>query len=86
MNEEQNPQDPYVSSLLAMTIDQLVLELKGVQDQIEMVFTMSNSLDGEDITEGGGTTADQDRYQTLLTHQKLVTQEIDKRHMLDMLK
>ena len=86
MEDGQAPQDPYMASLFVMTIDQLVLELKGVHDQIDMVLTMNNSLDGIDITEGGGAPADQERYQTLLLHQKQVTEEINKRHILEMLK
>ena len=86
MDDEQNSQDPYVILLLAMTIDQLVAELQDVHNQLDMVLTMNNSLDGIDITEGGGAPADQERYQTLLRHQKQATEEINKRHILEMLK
>ena len=86
MDNTQNPQDPYIGTLLAMTIDQLVAELQQVHDQLDMVLTMNNSLDGADITEGGGAPADQERYQSLIRHQKQVTEEVNKRHILDMLK
>ena len=77
--------DEYKQTLLTKNIDELTVELQKVRDNIDMLFTVNNSLDNTDLTEGGGEPADQDRYQTLLAQQKAVTEEINKRHMLDLL-
>jgi hypothetical protein len=76
----------YMQSLETKTIDELVAELQKTQDNLEMLFMLNNSLDGLDITEGGGEPADQARYQTLKFQQTALTQEINKRHLLEMLK
>lgn len=80
MNEE------YKVTLLTKTIEELTNELQKIHDNIDMLFTINNSLDDADITEGGGAPADQDRYNTLLWQQKVVTEEINKRHLLEELK
>jgi hypothetical protein len=80
MNEE------YKKSLEPMTIDQLTAELQKVHDNLDMLYMLNNSLDKDDITQGGGEPADQERYQTLKFQQKSITEEINKRHLLDMLK
>lgn len=77
--------DDYKKSLEAKTIDELTAELQKVHDNLDMLYTVNNSLDGDDITQGGGAPADQERYQTLKFQQKAVTEEINKRHLLDML-
>lgn len=80
MNEE------YKAALLNKTIDELVIELQKVHDNLDMLYTLNNSLDDVDITLGGGAPADQERYQLLKFQQKAVTEEINKRHLLEMLK
>jgi hypothetical protein len=79
MNED------YKKSLEAKTIDELTAELQKIHDNLDMLYTINNSLDADDITQGGGAPADQERYQTLKFQQKAVTEEINKRHLLDML-
>lgn len=79
MNED------YKKSLEAKTIDELTAELQKIHDNLDMLYTVNNSLDTDDITQGGGAPADQERYQTLKFQQKAVTEEINKRHLLDML-
>lgn len=76
----------YTNSLTTQTIDQLTEELQKIHDQLDILYTMNNSLDDDDITEGGGGPEVQENYQKLKLHQKLITEEINKRHMLDMLK
>jgi hypothetical protein len=78
--------ESYKTTLLSKTIEELSSELQKIHDNIDMLFTVNNSLDDADITEGGGAPADQDRYQTLLWQQKVVTEEINKRHLLEELK
>lgn len=75
--------EEYKASLLAKTIDELTSELQKIHDNIDILFTVNNSLDDADITEGGGAPADQERYQVLLWQQKAVTEEINKRHLLE---
>lgn len=77
--------DAYITSLATKTIDELTAELEKIQDNIDMLFTVNNSLDDTDITEGGGAPADQERYQALMAQQKAVNQEINKRHILEQL-
>ncbi len=77
--------DDYKKSLEAKTIGELTTELQQVHDNLDMLFTVNNSLDNDDITQGGGAPADQERYQALKFQQKAVTEEINKRHLLDML-
>ncbi len=76
----------YKKLLETKTIDELTAELEKVQENIDMLLTINNNLEGTDITEGGGEPADQERYQTLQEQQKAVTEEINKRHLLEMLK
>jgi hypothetical protein len=78
--------ESYKTTLVSKTIEELSSELQKIHDNIDMLFTVNNSLDDTDITEGGGAPADQDRYQTLLWQQKVVTEEINKRHLLEELK
>ena len=79
-------EDTYKASLTNKTIDELTAELQKILDTLDMVLTMNNSLDDTDITEGGGDPTVQAQYQELVLHQRLVKEEINKRHMLDMLK
>ena len=76
----------YKDSLVSKTIDELTAELQKIQDQLDILYTMNNSLDDDDITEGGGDPQTQVNYQSLVLHQKLITEEINKRHTLEMLK
>ncbi len=78
-------EDQYTASLAQKTIEELTTELQKIQDQLDILFTMNNSLDDTDITEGGGDPQVQAQYQECILHQKLINQEINKRHMLDML-
>ena len=78
-------EDQYTASLAQKTIEELTTELQKIQDQLDILFTMNNSLDDVDITEGGGDPQVQAQYQECILHQKLINQEINKRHMLDML-
>ena len=79
-------EDSYAAALANKTIDELTAELQKILDTLDMLFTMNNSLDDADITEGGGDPAVQAEYKVLTLHQKQVKEEINKRHMLDMLK
>ncbi len=78
--------DEYKKALESKTIDELTTELQKIHDNLDMLYMLNNSLDTEDITQGGGEPADQERYQLLKWQQKTVTEEINKRHLLDMLK
>lgn len=78
--------DEYKKSLEAKTIDELTADLQKIHDNLDMLYMLNNSLDKDDITQGGGEPADQQRYQTLKFQQKAITEEINKRHLLDMLK
>ena len=77
--------DDYKKLLSQKTIDELTHELEQVQMQLDMLMTVNNSLDGADITEGGGEPADQARYQTLNEQQIAITAEINKSHLLEQL-
>lgn len=79
-------EDEYKKSLESKTIEELTTELQKIHDLIDILMTMNNSLDDADITEGGGSPEAQAQYQEAVLHQKLITQEINKRHMLDLLK
>lgn len=68
------------------TIERLQKELQGVQMALELLFTMNNSLEDLDITEGGGTPEDQAQYQKLNQAQRTIVGEINKRHLLDEIK
>ena len=73
----------YRNSLLTKTIDELTKEMQQIANQIDILFTMNNSLDDLDITEGGGEPHVQAQYQEYLLHQKCINEEINKRHMLE---
>ncbi len=74
------------ADLSGYSIERLQKELEGVQMALEMLFTKNNSLDGLDITEGGGSPEDQAEYQRLFSAEKALVTEINKRHMLDVIK
>lgn len=76
----------YKASLETKTIEELTAELQTVQNNIETLLMMDNELDGTEIIEGGGDPADQERYQALKSQQLAITEEINKRHLLEMLK
>lgn len=71
---------------MSNTIDELTAALQKTYDQIDIIFTMNNSLDDADIADGGGSPEAQAEYQTQLRQQKLIGEEIDRRHVMDMLK
>ncbi len=64
------------------TIERLQKELQGIQMSLDMLYTKNNSLEGLDITEGGGSVDDQREYQRLDNAQRSIVAEINKRHML----
>jgi hypothetical protein len=64
------------------SIERLQKELSGVQMALDLLFTKNNDLDGLDITEGGGSPEDQAEYIKLDKAQRLIVEEINKRHML----
>lgn len=64
------------------TIERLQKELSGVQMALEMLYTMNNSLEDLDITEGGGSAEDQAEYQKLYKSEVAIVSEINKRHIL----
>jgi hypothetical protein len=78
--------EDYKNTLLAKTIDELSADMQGIINQIDILFTMNNSLDDVDITEGGGEPHVQAQYQDFLMQQKCIKEEINKRHMLEELK
>lgn len=79
-------EDEYKTSLETKPIAELTAELQKIHDQLELLFTMHNSLDEKDLTQGGGSPEAQTKYQECILHQRLITEEINKRHMLEMLK
>lgn len=76
----------YRNALTTKPIDELTHDLQQIANQIDMLFTMNNSLDDVDITEGGGEPHIQAQYQEFLLQQKCINEEINKRHMLEELK
>lgn len=70
------------ADLTAYTIERLQKELQGIQMSLDMLYTKNNSLEGLDITEGGGSADDQREYQRLDKAQRSIVAEINKRHML----
>lgn len=68
------------------TIERLLKELSGVQMALEMLYTKNNSLEGLDITEGGGSPEDQAEFSKLNRSQKTIVAEINKRHLLEEIK
>lgn len=70
------------ADLTAYTIERLQKELQGIQMSLDMLYTKNNSLEGLDITEGGGSVDDQREYQRLDNAQRSIVAEINKRHML----
>ena len=78
----QNEHDLNIDDLSTHTIDRLQKELMAIQNSLEMLFTMNNSLEDLDITHGGGSPEDQAEYQKLDKAQHAVVAEINKRHML----
>ena len=70
------------ADLTAYTIERLQKELQGIQMSLDMLYTKNNSLEGLDITEGGGSAEDQKEYQRLDKAQRAIVAEINKRHML----
>ncbi len=83
--EDHIDENTYKTELATLPIDQLTTRLQQIQDQLDILFTMNNSLDDTDITEGGGDPVVQAQYQTCMVKQKLLNEEINKRHMLEML-
>ncbi len=76
----------YSQELMTKTMDELTTDLQKIYDRIELLFTLHNSLDDLDLTQGGGTPEAQTEYQQLLVHQRLMVEEIDRRHVMEMLK
>ncbi len=79
-------EEAYKNSLLEKPVADLATELQKVINDIDILFTLHNSLDDKDLTEGGGPPEAQAQYQELVMHQRCINLEINKRHMLDMLK
>lgn len=79
----QNEHDLNLDDLSAHSIERLQKELTAVQNSLEMLFTMNNSLEDLDITHGGGTPEAQAEYQKLDNVQHAIVAEINKRHMLE---
>ena len=63
-------------------IDSLKKELAKIQESLDMLYTMYNSLEDLDISHGGGGEQTQAEYQKLDKAQKAIVTEINKRHML----
>ena len=70
------------ADLTTYTIERLQKELQGIQMALDMLYTKNNSLEGLDITEGGGSAEDQAEFQRLDKAQRSIVTEINKRHML----
>jgi hypothetical protein len=70
------------TDLSSYSTDRLNKELTGIQNALDMLYTMNNSLEGLDISHGGGSESDQAQYQMLDEAQKAIVKEINKRHML----
>jgi hypothetical protein len=68
------------------SMDRLRKELAGIQMSLDMLYTKSNSLEGFDLTMGGGDEHDQAEWTRLDTAQKNIVAEINKRHLLDLIK
>ena len=71
------------ADLTQYSIERLQRELQGIQMALEMLITKNNSLEGLDITEGGGSATDQAEFQRLDGAQRAIVGEINKRHMLN---
>lgn len=79
-------EESYKASLIDKPMEELTAEIQKLADQIDMLFTLQNSLDDVDLTEGGGSPEAQSQYKECVTKQHLITAEINKRHMLEELK
>lgn len=71
------------ADLTSYSMERLQKELEGIQMGLEMLYTKNNSLDDDDLSEGGGSPEDQAQYQKLSAEAQLIVQEINKRHALD---
>jgi hypothetical protein len=80
MNENTHHITP--DEIAQYSMERLQKELTAIQASLEMLYTMNNSLEGLDITEGGGSPQDQEQYQRLDNAQRAIVAEINKRHML----
>ena len=71
----------YLQMLTNMNMQDLQTEMQRNQTTLDLLLTVNNSLDeGTDLSEGGGTPADQLRYQIIMFQLKAVNQEINRRH------
>jgi hypothetical protein len=70
------------TDLTPYSMDRLKKELTGIQNALDMLYTMNNSLEDTDLSHGGGSEPDQAEYQRLSGSQKAIVAEINKRHML----
>jgi hypothetical protein len=75
----------YTASLAKKSIKEMKEELEQVQNKLDILFTMQNSLETTDLTEGGGEPHIQAEYQDCTMRQQVLTVEIQKREMLEML-
>jgi hypothetical protein len=74
------------ADLTTYSMERLQRELQGIQMALEMLYTKNNSLEGLDISEGGGSPEDQAEFVRLDTAQRSIVLEINKRHMLQEIK
>lgn len=78
-------QDDYTASLANKSIDELNAELKHIDNELDILFTMQNSLDSADLTQGGGSKETQAKYKEFVRRQDIVSIELQKREMLELL-
>ncbi len=69
--------------LTKYSMQRLQKELEGIQMSLDMLYTKSNSLEGLDISEGGGSPEDYAEWKRLDTAQRGIVKEINRRHMLE---
>ena len=79
---QENNNTPDQSDISLRSMDSLKDELTKIQESLDMLYTMYNSLEDLDISHGGGGEQAQQEYQKLDGAQRAIVTEINKRHML----
>jgi len=64
-------------------IEELEARLLWLQNEMDMLDTMNNSLEYPSLHEGGGDDHHQQRWQELNNEAAMINTEINRRHMLE---
>ncbi len=83
---DETTKEAYRQELMTKKIEDLTSDLQNAYNKIDLILTVNNSLEELDITDGGGTPEVQAEYQLCLLKVRLITEEIDRRHIMEMLK